>query len=832
VRVLKPFADTVAKTAVDTAAKSGVKLGASGYAKEIGKTAVTQGATEGLQDFSGSIAAVLRTDSEWDEAKIESLARAAAYEGLVAGILGVPLGGVSAYTDSIAAQRVYEDSNFTPEDAVALMGEDGELSLDFRQLTPVDGAAKQPGFWSLAASTLTGNATSKSRKRLSWSEKAQTLLDSFNTPFNRKKPGQFTVNEKARAVEGELQTLAKAFNKASEQDRHDAWNAKAEGIKLDTAASQALWEILNVKIPELASSMSNGEIDTSTGLFIEETYLPILNDMDWKKVTDDAASIDKAIADMDANGKTDKEIAATVKALKEQSKSYKETGNHMSYSYDRQTQAINEAILKQAKKAKEKGKPLSKKSKAALKARLSKKARKDKRDSPLNLDRSLHNLSQKYLNSYRRSSDPRGTLNSHIRMISEYLAMTDTFGVDNRLFDDAVADIAIDAIDNNQDFNPDIVDELYDVLRTQQRIHLKPLKSEAVRTAQNNTRAATNTILLGLSSLVSIPELLVIFMNTGGKASLQGLAQTVLRARDSKGMRLASENLGYTVANATDHGINRTGEESFEVKAWESAFIKFTGLPYLQYFLTTWAARSYDVHIKQLLKELNTDISPSRRSYIQRKLAEGKIDVEKATDWAVNQDFSMESDYFKKEYVPAIIGLTQDTIVDPHPIDKPLWMNDEHYLLISQLKGFMTVFTNRVMGRWSSIIANSPEGNRVLATRVAPYVAMYIAAQVAMQGVREVIKEGDLDDWDEKGMGERIFNAFGYLGGMAYLIDIINSVRFRSDPLTAVAGPVPSKAINLLGTGADPETALENIVKELFPNVPFKGLILEAFYGD
>jgi hypothetical protein len=234
------------------------------------------------------------------------------------------------------------------------------------------------------------------------------------------------------------------------------------------------------------------------------------------------------------------------------------------------------------------------------------------------------------------------------------------------------------------------------------------------------------------------------------------------------------------------------------------------------------------------MSDLQTETNPDARAFMTAKIEQAGLDVDKLNDWMAS-DFDESHPYFVKSYIPAVVGLTQDTIVDPHPIDKPLWMNDERMLLLTQLKGFMTVFTNRVMRKWAQSVRDNPSGNIQLATKIAPYVAMYLAAQVGMQAVREVLKKGDLDDWDKHSMEERVWSAFGYLGGMSYFVDTYNSLKYNSDPLAAVAGPALSKSFNTSGhlvhaiDEQDPEGLLNDIAKELFPNVPGKDLLMEAF---
>ena len=837
-KILKPFADAVGETAVKTAQKAGanidnVQSALPQYTKGVATTAVQQGVLEGGQDFAGSIAAALQTGSELDIGRVETMARGAAYEGLVAGILGVPLGGLSVSTERAIERQQNYDKAYEGIEAVPISDAEGNLSFEFKGLAPVSGAPKNPGMFTTAVQTLVGNSTSKLKTKFAHMPKAMAVLNNFHLKYGERGPGMTTFNEDSRAIEGELQSLAKVFNKGTKQQRKDAWDAKANGIKLDDPVSEALWEILNTKIPELTKKFSKDQIKTEDGLMARDDYLPTNRDLSMDKLIKDPDWRQKAVKDMVDNGKGNKEIENTMEILENYEKSYKDTGDHLSYSKDKKSDAYREKMFRAL--AKKKGKFKNKKDRNKFKSQILREAQQDTKQSPLTLDRSLGNLSQNWHNAYRKSDDPRSALNQHIRMVSEHLSLINRLGVDNQLFDEVMIDLALDAFEAGQEFTAADVDSFYDVLRTQQRIHLKPLSSPSVRNAQNVARASANILLLGLSALVSIPEALVIVMNTGGKASLQGLVQTVLKGMDPKAAGLASEQLGYTINTAIDHGINRTGEESFEVGTWENAFIRWTGLPYLQHFLTVWAARSNDVHVKSLLTELNDgSLTEARRNYITRKLGEAGLDVERAMDWGNSTEFSEDTDYFKYEYLPSIIGLTQDTIVDPHPIDKPMWMNDERFLLLTQLKGFMTVFTDRIMMNWGRRVAASPEGNRQLATKVAPYVAMYIAAQIAMQAVREVVKKGDLEDWDEKEVGERVTGAFAYLGAMGYFIDLYNSFKWRSDPLLSVMGPVPSKVGQVGGdlVGAlersDPEAAIQSMIKNLMPNVPFKDIMLEA----
>jgi len=832
IKLLTPLGKSVSRVAVDTAEKSG------GFIREVGTTALQTGAGEGIQDFAGSLAASVTTGTGLDENKIASYGFAAAEEAAIGAILGGALGGITNTFADSTSQAAF-DADYEAQHPTLIQDEEGNLSADFRNLELVEGAPKQPGFAKIAFNVLLGNSTDKLKTKLANMPKAQALLQRFNLRPNERGPGKFTINDQARTLEGELLDASKDFNSMSKGDKEAAWNAKAEGaLDMSIPGHAALHDVLNVRIPAIYDTASRGKAKTESGLFKEDTYLPTFKAQDWKKMSTDEQIIAKAEADLVAQGKTEEETAAAMKSLREQIKSYETHGDHLTLSRDRKTSRFQNSLFVLLEDSI--GEKISKKKRAGMKKNLRTESKKDQKSSPLTLERSLRHFSQSFLNNYRRKDvDASGLLDQHIRMVTEHAALIDNFGMNGEIFDDAVFDIAVDAHNAGQTIDAGDIDGMYDVYRTQQRIHLRPIKSNRVRKAQQFTRAALNTTLLGLSVLVSIPESLVIFMNTGGKAGLQALVQTMLNGVNLKNAGLASERLGYSLRTAMGHAINRTGEESYEVGTWENSFMKWTGLPYLQHFMTVWAARANDIYVKDMITDLNSGkLRGGEANFITRKLNQAGIDVEQAKAWA-DRGFSEQDAYFSEQYLPAIIGLTQDTIVDPAPIDKPLWMNDEHLLLLTQLKGFMTVFTNRVMRGWKDkVIQSGPEGNRALATKVAPYVAMYIAAQVAMQAVREVIKSGNLEDWDEKTTTDRVMSAFGYLGGMSYFIDTINSFRFRSDPLASAAGPAVSKALK---TGSitvnsieamDADAFMDDMLKAWFPNVPAKDLILEALGAE
>lgn len=803
-----------------------------GAVGQIVSTAAKVGATEGVQDLGTGIGANYFTGKEIDQSRINALADSAVEEMVIGSILGLPVGGLNIASTSIAkAQTEFDENRKLAGDVIALQDGAGKLQLNEENLAPVEGSAKQPGNWSIRFNQLTGNATSALRLRYNQNPWVQELMKQFNLKIADRQVGKSTLSEKARQWEAELNDVTQAFFNAPLDEQVQAWETKAKGeLDLENPIHKSLYDTLNVKIPEGYRAASRGKGGFG-GMFDDDTYLPSHNALDWKKMSEDPELMRKAIAALEKNKPEMSQDSrqALLDILDNRKQRYLAYGNEFHYGSAPNSQI--ETYLSQALDEGRAPKTLKK-----LIKQIEKRRERELKKSPLNLKRELEAFGQEFLTEYYRSDmTPADIMRQHIRMVTEHAAVVDAFGVDNHIFDEVVAKAIDWGHKNGQAIEPKDITKIYDVLRTQQRIHLKPMNPQ-LRNIQNKARALVNIKLLGLASLVSIPEALVIALNTGGMNALKGLVQTMGLTKRSA---IAAEDIGLGADAALNNVLNRVGEESFDIGKLEQTFFKMTGLPHLQHFLTTWATRSQDIYIRRLLNDLDSGkLNPTQVNFTRRKLLEASIDPDAAMNWH-KEGGSVDAPFFKYSYRPALYRLVRDTIVDPSPIDKPLWMNDERFVLIAQMKGFMTAFTNRVMIGWKDKIKQAgPEGNKMLALQVAPYVAMYLAAQVGVQGIRELLKTGNLDDWDEKSIYDRIWSAMGYMGAVAYPVDAINTWRHGGDPLVSGAGPAPSITFSTVEglvrsiDSTNPEEQLmKTTLKLVTPNAPGIGWV-ETFVKD
>jgi hypothetical protein len=830
--LLSPIGELIEQTVKGNLRKAtGVTKNVAELAKGTAQIAVS----EGVQDLGTGLGANYFTGTEIDQSRIDALKSSAIDEMVIAALLGAPLTGANMATARLAQNQIEFDENRRLElEATPQIGEvrdkKGNIAEEVINLAPAKDSVKQPGFFNYAYNIITGNATSPLKARYADNKSALTYLRQFNLSAKERFTGQNTIAEKGQAEYAKFEKAGKDFFNATRNDQDAAWERKAKGeADMSNPIDKSLHEVLNVQIPKSAWIASRGKMDMTEGLWSREDYLPISDAINWNLVVNDPNYINRAKEILTAQGKEDK-IDQVVNALRRKKKDFLTYGNEMHMGADRKSASVQRKFVAAVEKAVESGKGL--KLKGLLKG-AQQEYKPKQRHSSITLERELQELGQEwFLPYYDKKRSPAEVLRIHMKKAAESVAHINSFGVNLEKADELIARAIVEGQKNDNPLRPRDVEKMYDVLRASQRIHLNPV-TRKTREAQQKARATITTMVLGLSALVSIPEAVVIGLQTDMRSMLKGLLATA-RLGDKERMLVASEDLGYSLASSTNLVFNRTAEETFDVPKWEAAFVKYgTGLPFVQHFLTTWAAKSQDIYLRRKLDKIKTgNASGAEANHIYRKLAEAGIDVEKSVEWA-NQNYPLDSDFFQNEWSRKLIAVTRDTIVDPDPIDKPLWQSDERFLLVAQLKGFMTVFTNRVMqGTAEKLAMEGPGANRELALRVAPYLTMYLLGQVAMGMAREYIKSGEVDD--EKTTNERVWNAFGYAGSMAYFIDAINAFRYRSDPAASVAGPFFSITNQLAGSAVenlermDPEGFMEDVLKRLYPNSPFKDLIVEA----
>lgn len=126
-------------------------------------------------------------------------------------------------------------------------------------------------------------------------------------------------------------------------------------------------------------------------------------------------------------------------------------------------------------------------------------------------------------------------------------------------------------------------------------------------------------------------------------------------------------------------------------------------------------------------------------------------------------------------------------VLRPDAADKPVWMNDPHFMLFGHLKQFVYAFQHTILSR---MVHEYKHGNYVPAMALASYVPMMIAADLAKGFIQG---GGDQPEW-KKGwdMADYLGNGIqraGLLGVGQLGVDVLGDIKRGDTGLGALMGP-------------------------------------------
>ncbi|MDB4278735.1 hypothetical protein N9917_03965, partial [Deltaproteobacteria bacterium] len=149
---------------------------------------------------------------------------------------------------------------------------------------------------------------------------------------------------------------------------------------------------------------------------------------------------------------------------------------------------------------------------------------------------------------------------------------------------------------------------------------------------------------------------------------------------------------------------------------------------------------------------------------------------------------------------------------------------------------FSIVFNNVVMKGWyNSMVANgTPPDKLKQAAAIAPYIGMMLATQILASGLREFVKTGDTERWEDKDAIGHLLGSIAYIGGLSFALDPFRASNYGVDPTTAILGPAFGKGNDLInGISAimsgsmSPEDVVAAVLKDVSRSFPIIPALLE-----
>lgn len=169
----------------------------------------------------------------------------------------------------------------------------------------------------------------------------------------------------------------------------------------------------------------------------------------------------------------------------------------------------------------------------------------------------------------------------------------------------------------------------------------------------------------------------------------------------------------------------------------------------------------------------------------------------------------------------AINQWVDGAVLRPDAADKPIWMNDPHYALISHLKQFVFSFQKTILARVAHEFKN---GNYTPMMALASYVPIMMAADAA-KGV--LVNAGDTPEW-KKGWGpaDYVGNGIeraGMLGVGQFGMDVFKDLHRGGVGLGALAGPTIEQMGDVVNTLGGRKQFGNTVIDALPANTLVKG---------
>jgi hypothetical protein len=152
----------------------------------------------------------------------------------------------------------------------------------------------------------------------------------------------------------------------------------------------------------------------------------------------------------------------------------------------------------------------------------------------------------------------------------------------------------------------------------------------------------------------------------------------------------------------------------------------------------------------------------------------------------------------------AVVRAVDRAVMSPRVANRPMWMNNPKWALVSQLKGFQTTFGNTVMKR---VIRNMMGRKGVthvpyelIRSAAVGSLMMYTAfmADVLRHAIKDVLSGKEaLKDYEFDMV--RLMDRAGFFGAIQFSVDMMKSQKFGSGPFEVALGPTAGQAGGLMG---------------------------------
>lgn len=772
-KLLKPVISRLGKEAViDAVAKQGL---AKSAAREFVEGAVVEGATEGIQEAVNQSAAYAATDTEMDnEAFIENVINASA-----AGVLGgTVIGGT---TNTIGALR---DSLYQEGTA--------------KEATPDEVSAKPLGTTQKIWSNIAGRSTDVLEPLTAFSPTAKNLLNILRPSKEAGvvSPDDFKTQTDlfAGKYSSRLKDIMRGMNKKEKAAFFDEYS---RGVR--EGKHQELSDMLrDFRQEARKAGLSVGKI---------ENFLPFVADM--KKISKNRAQF---IEELKPYLGEETESAVDSYLQEQEQISTEGTAPPVDRWFS------EEGDLRKFFTDKE----------GYLRDRVSA-SKVPPRYGHLEQSRQFAKVPQSVLNNWSKNT-PEENLMDYIQSGSHRLQFAEQFGTRGEKLNSMVAEIMWEGAQANRPVTQAEIDQIYGIADAVNGQHGK-VTDKNIRTGLNVLKTATTVTALPLTLFSSLVEPLNIAIRSDMITFLRAFAPTVRSVTASmvEGVRtnapisemsktLQAANISLdTASNAAQQRLTDSLMGKTSAKISET-FFKLNGLTYWTHMMRHYSANAAKIVIEDDVRKMQYAPKTSQ-GYVDARdrLFELGIDGEQYVNASVKDRESMR--------VRGIRRFVNDVVLEPNFADKPLWMSRQDMSMLSQLKGYPTMFTNTVLPRLADKFDPRVGRKGVLSAVDGLFI---VSSMMLISGLQDAIRMAIMGRDDDRSDVEYLYNILERSIMPAqpqYLVSALMAGRFGRDPSTTIFGPMVgfgNDVLRLGGSVASGEADVEELEDFIIKNTPMR----------
>ena len=347
-----------------------------------------------------------------------------------------------------------------------------------------------------------------------------------------------------------------------------------------------------------------------------------------------------------------------------------------------------------------------------------------------------------------------------------------------------------------------------------------PIRSERIKKTQRHFLTYQYMLTLPLAALTALTEPLIVLSRVGPTHAIYGgikAAQNTLR----QGMRSVFPKIPLSEAEEAARSILQLYDGTLAERLGNIAGVdvnrKWTDKFFRTIMLTQVTQLSRDIALQAGLRQTKQDIVSVIRGNTAGKLTKGQTLAKKR----LLEMGLVEENFNNPEVVawieggargrpPLIINKAMSKFVDeiimaPNVVNRPLWMSDPHYAMISQLKGFMFTFGNTVgMRLWREVFKPLAKGRIPLgeAAKYAMAFTLIVGGSIAIKDMKDWIRYGDNDSpWKESEGISKLVQALidsNIFGPGTVMYDALLSMKYGVPPVGVILGPGVQWLSNLL----------------------------------